>query len=153
MHERKLLSGICAAVFLMFLAGTWGNLRAQEAHLDVTSYPSDAHVSVDGMEMRKVTPLRVDLRLGTHQVKVYIPNSTWSPDTATKRSPDAAFRESWTTRPISWSPPDSTTAPVSTTRWSLPQHNWCQRPTPARCRARRCRSSATAMSWSALPTG
>src|SRR5882762_4443858 len=83
MHERKLLSGICAAVFLMFLAGTWGNLRAQEAHLDVTSYPSDAHVSVDGMEMRKVTPLRVDLRLGTHEVKVYIPNSTWSSDTRT----------------------------------------------------------------------
>src|SRR6267378_2605184 len=83
MHERKLLSGICAAVFLMFLAGTWGNLRAQEAHLDVTSNPTDAHVSVDGMEMRKLTPLRVDLRLGTHEVKVYIPNSTWSPETRT----------------------------------------------------------------------
>src|SRR5882762_4404820 len=83
MHERKLLSGICAAVFLMFLAGTRGNLRAQEAHLDVTSNPSDAHVSVDGMEMRKLTPLRVDLRLGTHEVKVYIPNSTWSPETRT----------------------------------------------------------------------
>ena len=83
MHDRKLLSGMCATVFLMFLAGTWSNLRAQEAHLDVTSYPSDAHVSVDGMEMRKLTPLRVDLRLGTHEVKVYIPNSTWSPDTRT----------------------------------------------------------------------
>src|ERR1700704_5384946 len=83
MYDRKLLSGMCAAVFLMFLAGTWSNLRAQEAHLDVTSYPSDAHVSVDGMEMRKLTPLRVDLRLGTHEVKVYIPNSTWSPDTRT----------------------------------------------------------------------
>jgi hypothetical protein len=83
MLDRKLLSGICAAVFQMFLAGTWANLHAQEAHLDVTSYPSDAHVSVDGMEMRKLTPLRVDLRLGTHEVKVYIPNSTWSPDTRT----------------------------------------------------------------------
>jgi len=33
MHEPKPLSGICAAVFLTVLAGMWGNLRAQEAHL------------------------------------------------------------------------------------------------------------------------
>ena len=84
MHDRKLLSRVSAVVFATLLAGTWGNLRAQEGHLDVMSIPSGAHVSVDGMEIRRVTPLRVDdVHVGMHTVKVYIPNSDWNPDIRT----------------------------------------------------------------------
>jgi Collagen triple helix repeat (20 copies)/PEGA domain len=83
MRDRKLLSRVSAVVFTVLLAGTWGKLQAEEAHLDVTSNPSGAHVSVDGSEIRRLTPLRVDLRMGMHEVKVYIPNSDWIPDTRT----------------------------------------------------------------------
>ena len=54
---------------------------------------------------------------------------------------------------IARSPRSSTTAPASTTTWSPRQRNWCRPQTTGRCRARRCRSSATAMNWSTPPTG
>src|ERR1700688_2597 len=84
MRDRKLLSRAFTVAFVTLFAGTWGYLQAQEAHLDVMSIPSGAHVTVDGMEIRRVTPLRVDdVHLGMHTVKVYIPNSDWNPDTRT----------------------------------------------------------------------
>ena len=58
-----------------------------------------------------------------------------------------------------WRPPSArsprswTTAPASTTKWSPPQRNWCQRRTPDRCRPRRWPRSATATSWPVRPTG
>ena len=84
----------CALVFLTVLGGTSNNLQAQgpesrehdndqTAVLKVTSYPSGAHVSVDGVDMRKVTPMSGELKVGTHQVSVFVPNSAWNPDSRT----------------------------------------------------------------------
>ncbi len=87
MSQPKRLFRLCVVVFLTLTAGMWTNLHSQderersEASLKVTSYPSGALVSIDGVEMRRVTPMRMELRVGTHTVKVYIPNSGWTPDT------------------------------------------------------------------------
>lgn len=55
----------------------------QNAELKVTSFPSGAHVSIDGAETSKVTPMRTDLRIGNHQVRVFVPDSGWNSDTRT----------------------------------------------------------------------
>jgi hypothetical protein len=51
--------------------------------LKVTSFPSGAHVSVDGVDSGKVTPMSISLPVGDHTVVVSIPNSGWNPDTRT----------------------------------------------------------------------
>ncbi len=51
--------------------------------LKVTSFPSAAHVSVDGVDSGKVTPMTISLPVGDHTVVVSIPNSGWNPDTRT----------------------------------------------------------------------
>ncbi len=86
-----------AVVFLTISAGSLG-LRAQgnelrerdrDAHghdrgeLKVTSFPSGAHVSIDGEDTSKVTPMRTDLLVGRHQVRVFVPDSGWNSDTST----------------------------------------------------------------------
>jgi Collagen triple helix repeat (20 copies)/PEGA domain len=86
-----------AVVFLTIFAGSLG-LRAQgsesrerdrDAHehdrgeLKVTSFPSGAHVSIDGEDTSKVTPMRTDLLIGKHQVRVFVPDSGWNSDTRT----------------------------------------------------------------------
>jgi hypothetical protein len=79
----------CTVVILAFLAGTSNNLRAQSpesnehdqtAVLKVTSSPSGAHVSIDGVDTRKLTPMSAEVRIGRHEVRIFIPNSTWNPD-------------------------------------------------------------------------
>ena len=55
----------------------------QRAELSITSFPSGAHVSIEGVEMWKVTPMRTELRLGTYQVRVFAPGSGWNADTRT----------------------------------------------------------------------
>src|SRR5262249_6341323 len=49
--------------------------------LKVTSFPSGAQVSVDGVNTGKVTPMNISLIEGDHTVTVQIPGSGWSPDT------------------------------------------------------------------------
>jgi len=82
-----------AVVFLTIFAGSL-NLyaqgrdlqehdRDQNAELKVTSFPSGAHVSIDGAETWKLTPMRTDLRIGKHQVRVFVPNSGWNSETRT----------------------------------------------------------------------
>src|SRR6266853_443255 len=83
MRQPKRLVRTCAGVFLIILSGAWNSLQAQGAELNVTSYPSGAHVSVDGQELWKVTPLHIDLRVGSHTVMVFVPNSGWNPDMRT----------------------------------------------------------------------
>ena len=51
--------------------------------LKVTSFPSGAHVSVDGLDSGKVTPMTISLAVGDHTVVVSISNSGWNPDTRT----------------------------------------------------------------------
>src|SRR5712692_10393951 len=60
-------------------------VRAQTTSgaLKVTSFPSAAHVSVDGVDSGKVTPMTISLPVGDHTVVVSIPNSGWNPDTRT----------------------------------------------------------------------
>lgn len=83
MGTPKRLILTSAAVFLTISAGAWNSIQAQDAQLKVTSYPSGARVSVDGVETRKVTPMHTELRVGNHEVKVFIPNSGWNSDTRT----------------------------------------------------------------------
>lgn len=82
-----------AVVFLTIFAGS-SSLYAQgrdsheparypNAELKVTSFPSGAHVSIDGTDMRELTPMRTDLRIGKHQVTVFVPESGWNSETRT----------------------------------------------------------------------
>ena len=57
------------------------NDRSQNAKLKVTSFPSGAHVSIDGVEIRKVTPMTAEVEVGQHQIRVFAPGSGWNADT------------------------------------------------------------------------
>lgn len=57
--------------------------RSHNAKLKVTSFPAGAHVSIDGVELRKVTPMTAEVEVGPHQVRVFAPGSGWNPDTQT----------------------------------------------------------------------
>ena len=61
------------------------SLHAQSGNgtLKVTSFPSGARVSVDGVFTGKVTPMSISLPVGDHDVVVSIPNSGWNPDSRT----------------------------------------------------------------------
>jgi hypothetical protein len=60
------------------------SLRAQgTGALKVTSFPSGAKVSIDGVDTGKVTPMSVSLSLGDHLVLVSIPSAGWNPDSRT----------------------------------------------------------------------
>src|SRR5260370_39859381 len=91
--------GLTIALFMTF-AGTFNSLHAQRsaregsresydsgndrggsASLKVTSFPSGAHVSVDGVDTRKVTPMSTEVRVGNHKVRVYVPGSGWNSET------------------------------------------------------------------------
>jgi len=75
-----------AVVAALFLLGTPLALRADDdsnGALKVTSFPSGAHVAVDGVDTGKVTPMSVSVAVGQHTVVVSIPNSGWKPDTRT----------------------------------------------------------------------
>jgi hypothetical protein len=54
---------------------------AQSGTLKVTSFPSSAKVSIDGVDTGKVTPMSTSLTVGDHTVVVSIPNSGWNADT------------------------------------------------------------------------
>ena len=92
MRKPKGLVAI-TVILLVVCGGTWSRLHAQgdghehdpgvNAMLDIASFPSGAHVSVDGVDSRKVTPVRTELRVGKHQVRIFVPNSAWSADSRT----------------------------------------------------------------------
>src|SRR5713101_8308547 len=81
--RRILWLAIIAAT--LCLLGVPAVLRAQTTNgaLKVTSFPSGANVSVDGVNTGKVTPMNISVAVGTHIVVVAIPNSGWNPDTRT----------------------------------------------------------------------
>src|SRR5437763_355503 len=56
---------------------------AENGVLKVTSFPSGANVTVDGVSTGKVTPMSTTLWVGSHTVVVSIPNSGWNPDSRT----------------------------------------------------------------------
>src|SRR3989442_16010751 len=70
-----------ALVTALFLLGTPVALRADSnGALKVTSFPSGANVSVDGVDTGKVTPMSISVAVGTHTVVVSIPDPRWNPD-------------------------------------------------------------------------
>ena len=82
-----------AVVFLTIFAGSLSlyaqgrdshePVRYPNSELKVTSFPSGAHVSIDGTDTRELTPMRTDLRIGKHQVTVFVPESGWNSETRT----------------------------------------------------------------------
>lgn len=76
---RALLS--TSVVFL--LVSVLGATSAAAATLKVSSFPSGAQVSIDGVSTGKVTPMNVSLLEGDHVVTVEIPGAGWTPDTRT----------------------------------------------------------------------
>jgi len=82
-------------VSLAFFGGALNSLHAQangrkndhdrddRAELYVTSFPSGAHVSVDGVETRQLTPVRLEVRTGKHQVRVFVLEPGWNAETRT----------------------------------------------------------------------
>ncbi len=99
MRKLKPIATIaCAALSLAMLAGMPSRLQAQhpESHdqdrdrfpdplavLVVSSDPSGAHVAIDGVDTRQLTPMGIELKVGMHQVAVSMTGSTWNPDTRT----------------------------------------------------------------------
>jgi len=99
MRKLKPIATIaCAALSLAMLAGMPSRLQAQhpESHdqdrdrfpdplaiLVVSSDPSGAHVAIDGVDTRQLTPMGIELKVGMHQITVSMTGSTWNPDTRT----------------------------------------------------------------------
>lgn len=77
-ESRRFLTLILFGLLTTCLAAQTGN-----GALKVTSFPSGASVSVDGVDTGKTTPMSVSLSVGDHAVVVSIPNSGWNPDTRT----------------------------------------------------------------------
>ena len=88
----------CAALSVAMFAGMPSRLQAQhpESHdqdhdryfdrdplavLVVSSNPSGAHVAIDGVDTRQLTPMGIELKAGKHQVTVSMTGSAWNPDT------------------------------------------------------------------------
>jgi hypothetical protein len=105
MRKPRLISPMAYGVlFLMIFGGASNRLHAQrekplraqeqendhdqpekqeQPHLWVRSFPSGAHVSVDGVDTKKVTPMNTEIRSGRHKVSVWVPESGWKTDTRT----------------------------------------------------------------------
>ena len=62
-------------VAVLVLLGFPATVQAQNGSLKVTSFPVGANVSVEGVDSGKVTPMTINLAVGTHTVVVSIPNS------------------------------------------------------------------------------
>ena len=82
MMRKAPFVGMVVTVSCVLLAAS---LQAQSGNgaLKVTSFPSGAHVSIDGTDTGKITPMSVSLPVGDHTVSVSIPNSGWSVDSRT----------------------------------------------------------------------
>ena len=70
-------------VFTLALVGVSATSSAFAATLKVSSFPSGAQVSIDGVNTGKVTPMNTSLAEGDHVVTVQIPSSGWNADTRT----------------------------------------------------------------------
>ena len=72
---------LCLAVILLCSTGVFA--QSGSGALKVTSFPSGAQVTIDGVYTGKTTPMSISLSVGDHTVTVSIPNSGWNPDTRT----------------------------------------------------------------------
>src|SRR5947199_8112440 len=79
MQPRKVVWMAVLAGALLLLPGR-AVADNSNGSLKVTSFPSGAHVFVDGADTGKVTPMNVSVSVGTHTVVVSVPDSGWNPD-------------------------------------------------------------------------
>src|SRR5918993_3232935 len=70
----------CVLVLCLIAAGAVP-AAAQSGALKITSFPSGALVSVDGVPTGKVTPMSISLPVGEHTVTVSLTDAGWRPDT------------------------------------------------------------------------
>lgn len=77
------LLAICAGSLNLYAQGRDLRERDHEAELKVRSFPSGAHVSIDGALATELTPLRTILRIGQHQVRIFVPDAGWNSETRT----------------------------------------------------------------------
>src|SRR6266700_1331491 len=78
---RTRMRGCMAIAVALFLLGVPAALRADtNGVLKGTSFPSGANVSLDDTDTGKVTPMNISVAVGTHTVKVSIPDPRWNPD-------------------------------------------------------------------------
>jgi hypothetical protein len=80
---EKVLRALLPTSIVLLLIGFLGATPVAAATLKVSSFPSGAQVSIDGVNTGKVTPMNISLAEGNHVVTVQIPGSGWSPDTRT----------------------------------------------------------------------
>lgn len=73
----------CIVVAMLTICAVFAAAQTGNGSLKVTSFPSGANVSVDGVDTAKVTPMSLSLTVGDHAVVVSIPDSGWNPDTRT----------------------------------------------------------------------
>jgi hypothetical protein len=78
--KRRAVFRLVTAMLILIGALVMGS-PAAAGTLKVTSFPSGAQVTVDGVNTGKVTPMNIALSDGDHVVKVEIPGSGWSADT------------------------------------------------------------------------
>ena len=81
-HMRRILRTMLSISVVVLLA-SFSATAVEAATLKVSSFPSGAQVSIDGVYTGKVTPMNVSLSEGDHSVTVAIPGSGWNPDTRT----------------------------------------------------------------------
>jgi hypothetical protein len=74
---------VLTAAFLAVAGTARADGEHEHGRLKVTSFPTGAHVSVDGVDTGKVTPMSFSVPVGKHTVVVSIPKSGWNPDTRT----------------------------------------------------------------------
>jgi hypothetical protein len=81
MRSATRLFLICPLLFFCAAGPTFA--QTGNGSLKVTSYPSGADVTIDGVYTGKVTPMSQSLSVGAHLVEVSVPSSDWNPDTRT----------------------------------------------------------------------
>src|SRR5262245_61755152 len=78
---ENVLRALLVTSIVIVLVGVLGATPSAAATLKVSSFPSGARVSIDGVNTGKVTPMNISVVEGDHVITVEIPGSGWSPDT------------------------------------------------------------------------
>jgi hypothetical protein len=81
MTKAAFLGPVVIGFALSAAAGIQVTAQGGSGSLKVTSYPSGAMVSIDGVDTGKMTPMSTNLSLGDHTVVVALPGAGWNPDT------------------------------------------------------------------------
>ncbi len=74
---------VLTSLFLFCAIAAPGFAQTGNGSLKITSYPSGATVTIDGVNTGKITPMSESLPVGQHLIVVAVPNSGWNPDTRT----------------------------------------------------------------------